>query len=235
MDSILHEIREELRDNADERTRTSAQRFFKQEVKIYGIKSATVGRIAKKYFREVEGSGKEHVFRLCEVLFGSGYMEESFVACTWSYGIRHRFVEGDFATFERWIGAYVGNWATCDTLCNHTVGAYIDKFPDRIVGLKRWAKSRNMWLRRASAVSLIVPAKGGRFLEEAFEISDILLMDKEDLVRKGYGWLLKEGSRTHQAEVFEYVMKNKDRMPRTALRYAIELMPKDLRAKAMGK
>jgi len=90
-------------------------------------------------------------------------------------------------------------------------------------------------MRRAAAVSLIIPAKKGKFLKEAFEISNLLIADKEDLVRKGYGWLLKEESRTHQNEVFEYVMENKHKMPRTALRYAIELMPKELKIKAMEK
>ncbi len=55
------------------------------------------------------------------------------------------------------------------------------------------------------------------------------------MVQKGYGWLLKEVSRMHMDEVFSYVMKNKRGMPRTALRYAIELMPKDLKAEAMKK
>jgi len=54
-------------------------------------------------------------------------------------------------------------------------------------------------------------------------------------VQKGYGWLLKEASRKHTDEIFSYVMKNKRAMPRTALRYAIELMPKDLKAEAMKK
>jgi 3-methyladenine DNA glycosylase AlkD len=87
----------------------------------------------------------------------------------------------------------------------------------------------------ASAVSLIVPAKHGRFLKESIEIADLLLTDTDDMVQKGYGWLLKEASRKHTEEVFAYVMKNKRRMPRTALRYAIELMPKELKAEAMKK
>ena len=66
-------------------------------------------------------------------------------------------------------------------------------------------------------------------------IADILLEDKDDLVQKGYGWLLKEASRTHQDQVFEYVMRNKAVMPRTALRYAIEKMPEELRRKAMER
>jgi len=73
------------------------------------------------------------------------------------------------------------------------------------------------------------------FLKEVFEISDILLLDSEDMVQKGYGWLLKVASNNHQKEVFNYVMKNKSVMPRTALRYAIEKMPKDLKKNAMEK
>jgi 3-methyladenine DNA glycosylase AlkD len=82
---------------------------------------------------------------------------------------------------------------------------------------------------------LILPARRGDFLPEVFTIADILFLDKDDMVQKGYGWLLKEASRTHQDEVFEYVMKNKARMPRTALRYAIEKMPVELRRKAMER
>ncbi len=54
-------------------------------------------------------------------------------------------------------------------------------------------------------------------------------------MQKGYGWLLKEESRVHQKEVFDYVIKNRNVMPRTALRYAIEKMPKELKAEAMKK
>ena len=71
--------------------------------------------------------------------------------------------------------------------------------------------------------------------KDIFEIADILLLDKGDLVQKGYGWMLKAASKSYQKEVFEYVMKNKTKMPRTALRYAIEKMPKDLKVKAMAK
>jgi 3-methyladenine DNA glycosylase AlkD len=84
-------------------------------------------------------------------------------------------------------------------------------------------------------VSLIVPAKKGLFLQEAIEISDTLLLDPDDMVQKGYGWLLKEASRKHQKEVLDYILKNRKTMPRTALRYAIELMPKELKAEAMKK
>lgn len=90
-------------------------------------------------------------------------------------------------------------------------------------------------MRRAAAVSLVVPAKRGEFLKDALAIADLLLRDEDDMVRKGYGWLLKEASRRHHDEVYAFVLARRTVMPRTALRYAIELMPPDLRAEAMRK
>jgi 3-methyladenine DNA glycosylase AlkD len=84
-------------------------------------------------------------------------------------------------------------------------------------------------------VTLIIPARHGLFLPDVFRIADGLLLDSDDLVQKGYGWMLKAASEAHQKEVFNYVMKNRFRMPRTALRYAIEKMPAELKKQAMEK
>jgi 3-methyladenine DNA glycosylase AlkD len=137
--------------------------------------------------------------------------------------------------FEHWVNDYVSNWAACDTLCNHTVGEFVMRYPEFLQRLRQWAGSSNRWTRRAAAVSLIIPARKGLFLPELFRIADILLKDKEDLVQKGYGWMLKAASEAHQEDVFDYVMRRKSVMPRTALRYAIEKMPKELKAQAMSK
>lgn len=61
-------------------------------------------------------------------------------------------------------------------------------------------------------------------------MTDILHMDSDDMVQKGYDWMLKAASQAHQGKVFNYVMQNKAVMPRTALRYAIEKMTPDYRA-----
>ncbi len=235
MNKIIESIREELQQNADEETRVSGQRFFKEETKTYGVKTTIVTRLGKQYFKLIEDREKQDIFDLCEELWQSGYMEESFIACNWSYFIRKRYQPDDFAVFEKWVDQYVNNWASCDTLCNHTVGAFIEMYPEYLTDLKRWARSTNRWMRRAAAVTLIIPAKQGKFLSDIFDIADILLLDKDDLVQKGYGWMLKEASRGHQQEVFDYVINNKKVMPRTALRYSIEKMPPKLRKTAMQK
>ena len=67
------------------------------------------------------------------------------------------------------------------------------------------------------------------------EIASILLLDEDDLVQKGYGWMLKAASESHRQEIFEFMMGRKDIMPRTALRYGIEKMPPEMRKKVMDR
>ncbi|MDQ1279473.1 MAG: alkylation repair protein [Thermoproteota archaeon] len=232
---ILSEIRQDLKSSTDEKTKNTSQRFFKEEVKVYGIKTSIVEKIAKRYFDKIKEKNKKEIFSMCEKLLKSDYSEEAFIAFEWAYSLRKYYDETDFPMFEGWIEKYVNNWAKCDTLCNHSLGSFVEQFPRYVNSLNAWTKSKNRWLRRASAVTLILPARKGCFLDDIFEICDSLLKDEDDLVQKGYGWLLKEMSKTHQNQVFEYIMKNKKDMPRTALRYAIEKLPKDLRDKAMKR
>ncbi|MGD6933590.1 MAG: DNA alkylation repair protein [Candidatus Bathyarchaeia archaeon] len=235
MSQLILEIRSELQANADQKTKDSAKHFFKETINVIGVKSATVEKIARNYWKQAKTLSKQEVFALCEELFKSGVMEESFIASNWLPNISDQFEQADLATFRRWIENYIDNWAKCDTFCNHTVGDFMMKYPECVGELLVWAKSGNRWMRRASAVTLIVPAKKGMFLTEAFQISDLLLTDGDDLVQKGYGWLLKAETEKHPDEVLAYVIKNKAVMPRTALRYAIEKLPKDQKALAMKK
>lgn len=235
MDDIIEKVRKELEVSSDRKTRDSGMRYFREEVRLYGVKSKVVREIAQENFVSVKERSKHDVFILCSTLWQSGMMEESFIACEWSHRLCRKYLPDDFEIFEDWVKKYVNNWASCDTLCNHTIGDFIQMYPEFISGLKRWSLSDNRWMRRASAVSLIIPARRGKFLPDIFDIAMSLLQDKDDMVQKGYGWMLKEASKPYRKEVFEFVMRNKAVMPRTALRYAIEKMPPELRAKAMAK
>jgi 3-methyladenine DNA glycosylase AlkD len=235
MNNIIEKIRFDLRSNADEKTKRSGERFFREEVRLYGVKAAVTHKISKDIYKSIPDTDKRKIFIICEELWKSGTMEESIIACLWSYYLNKQYEPDDFKVFQRWLNTYVTNWATCDTLCNHSVGTLIEMYPDLLSGLKDWALSANRWVKRASAVSLIIPARKSKFLSDIFEIADILHSDKDDMVQKGYGWMLKAASEVYQREVFEYVLSKKSTMPRTALRYAIEKMPAELKIIAMAK
>lgn len=235
MKNIIADVRRSLTDNIDENTVKTTQNFFKEKINFYGVKIPIVNKISKASFDSMEDRSKNTVFALCEELWRSGYTEESYIACNWSYYIRKEYEPDDMRTFKHWVDNYVNNWASCDTLCNHSVGTLIEVYPECVVDLKKWTDSRNKWMKRAAAVSLIIPARKGLFLNELFDIADVLMPDEEDLVQKGYGWMLKAASEAHRQEVFDFVMSRKTCMKRTALRYAIEKMPEDMKERAMAK
>jgi len=235
MQNIIQELREELKGNSDPQTHDSAKHFFKEEIRLYGVNTALVSKIGKAYFKRISHLNKNEIYNHCDQLWQSGYMEETFIAAHWSNAIRKKFEPSDFVIFEEWISRYISNWASCDTFCNHTMGEFIMMYPVYLAELKRMTKSDNRWVKRAAAVSLIIPAKRGMFLPDVFEIAELMLTDKDDMVQKGYGWMLKVASQAHPKEVFDFVLRHKSVMPRTALRYAIEKMPPDWKVEAMKK
>ncbi len=235
MEEIIENVRRQLRENGDEKARENGQRFFKEAVRMYGMKTTVATNIAKQAFAAIKSRPKEEIFSMCEELWRSGYMEEGFIACAWAYNLRKQYLPEDFPVFERWVDNYISNWASCDTLCNHSLGTFIMMHPEFINELKLWTVSENRWKKRAAAVTLIIPGRKGMFLADILEIAEKLLLDTDDMVQKGYGWMLKAASQAHPEEVFAYLMSKKDVMPRTAFRYALEKMPPEWRAEAMKK
>ncbi len=237
---IVAAIRREFEAAADPKYRESIKRFFKEEIEVYGVRTADARRISNEYFKKVKHLPKREVLELCELLHsGLGHdpkcrtfrscpapkYEKHGVAFSWAGKLSAKFEPADFRMLERWLKKYVSNWAACDTFCGGAVGEFLVKFPEFLPKVRAWAGSRNRWLRRASAVAHIIPNRNGIAVDSAYKVAEVLLEDTDDMVQKGYGWMLKEIANKRPREVFDFVMARKDRMPRTALRYAIEKMP----------
>ena len=232
---IIKKIREALKCNIDETYKVGAQRYFKESIKLYGVRVPKVRKIASEQYKLVKNKTKPEIYDICEKLMQSGFSEEKTIAFSWVFRQKNHFTLDDFCVFESWIEKYVLSWADCDDFCGHALGYLIFTNESLVKKLKTWTKSSNRWLRRASAVSLIYSVKRDKYHTEAFKIAELLLLDEDDLVQKGYGWLLKEISNRDTEAVFDFVYNRREKMPRTALRYAIEKMPVELRKKAMKR
>jgi len=231
---LVAQIRRAFEAAADPKYRESVQRFFKEPIEVYGVRTADARRIYRQYFDKVKHLPKREVFEICELLHQGTKYEEHGVAFSWAGKLSSQFEPADFAVFEQWLKSYVTNWAACDTFCGGAVGEFVLKFPQFLPKVQAWARSKNRWLRRAAAVTLIPAVHQEKYVSEAYATADILLEDADDMVQKGYGWLLKEIANKRPQEVLEFVMARKDRMPRTALRYAIEKMPPAWKKRAMA-
>lgn len=230
---IVAKVRKELKKHVDLKYRDGERKFFKEPIKNIGVRMPNRKQIARTFWPQVKTLSKKQRWQLIDRLL-SGFNEEFTVGSEWLWNSRVLFDKNDLAIFDNWIKKYVDNWAKCDGFCTHSVGYLIDQYPELANKVFVWSRSTNRWFKRAAAVSLIYPwGKPKKYLAQIFKIALALLEDKDDLVQKGYGWMLKEAGNHNQTEVFEFVMKHKSKMPRTALRYAIEKFPSKLKQQTM--
>ena len=124
---------------------------------------------------------------------------------------------------------HVNNWDLVDSSAHKIIGEYIkDK---KITLLLALAKSTDLWERRISIISTFAFI-ANKDPKPSFLIADILLTDREDLIQKAVGWVLREVGKKFGNELLEeYLRLNYKKMGRTTLRYAIEKFTPEERKK----
>ncbi|WP_263410465.1 DNA alkylation repair protein [Terriglobus tenax] len=118
--------------------------------------------------------------------------------------------------------AYVNNWDLVDTSARILVGEHLPSENCRL--LDRLAASDLLWERRIAMIATLAYIRKGE-LAPTFRIARKLLGDRHDLIHKAVGWMLREAGKQSPAELLEFLKANYAKMPRTALRYAIEHFP----------
>jgi 3-methyladenine DNA glycosylase AlkD len=233
---IIDAITKELKLSVDPAYRDGSRQFFKEPIKNYGVRTPIIRKIANKFWPQVKNLSKSEIFELAEAMFALGYSELATIATAWVARFKKNFTKNDFGIFTKWVNKYFDNWAKVDDFCTHNLSCLIKQYPELTQPLFAWTKSKNRWVRRASAVAYIHAfGRPNQFLPQIFKTAAALLTDADDLVQKGYGWMLKEAASYNQKEVFDFVIQHKAKMPRTALRYAIEKMPLKLKQEVMTK
>jgi 3-methyladenine DNA glycosylase AlkD len=126
----------------------------------------------------------------------------------------------------------IDNWDLVDRAAIYVIGGYLaDK--DRSI-LYKLAKSKNMWERRTSIIATAYFMMKLKEVEDTCKIAEILIEDKEDLIHKATGWMLRVAGDVDQKELFKFLDKHAATMPRTALRYALEKVDKKNKEYYMG-
>jgi 3-methyladenine DNA glycosylase AlkD len=113
----------------------------------------------------------------------------------------------------------INNWDLCDLGCLYMTGSYLyDKSHDILYKL---ARSKNIWERRTAILSTCYFIRQGD-MTDTFKIAEILVHDKEDLIHKATGWMLRFAGAKDRKKLITFLDKYAATMPRTLLRYSIE-------------
>lgn len=125
----------------------------------------------------------------------------------------------------------INNWDLVDVCCIHVIGGYLFDKPRRV--LYKLAKSTNMWERRTSIVSTAYFIRKGE-LDDTYKIAELLLTEKEDLVHKATGWMLRFAGDKDRPRLLKFLDQHAATLPRVALRYSMEHLDKKQRDHYLG-
>lgn len=121
----------------------------------------------------------------------------------------------------------INNWDLVDLAVYYVVGKYLADKPRDI--LYKLARSKNMWERRSAIVATAHFILKQKQVDDTFKIAEVLVNDKEDLVNKGSGWMLRAAGDVDRKRLLSFLDKHAATMPRVLLRYAIEKLDKPQR------
>ncbi len=220
----MQSIQQELRKLGNKEIAVHSQKFFKTGKGEYGegdiflgVRVPVLRKMAKKY-RDISSRDAFH-------LLHSAFHEERLLSLFLLVEIFRKANEEERKRiFLTYLGSakFINNWDLVDSSAEYIVGAYlrkIDKIP-----IYKLARSKSLWERRISIISTCHFIKHNEFFD-TLKIAEILLQDKEDLIHKAVGWMLREvGKRSIEVEE-RFLNKYYKNMPRTMLRYAIEKFP----------
>ncbi|HEX7893600.1 MAG TPA: DNA alkylation repair protein, partial [Terriglobales bacterium] len=145
-----------------------------------------------------------------------------------------KFGDEEFALFELWLDR-ISSWADHDALVHSLMAPMIASEPSRVARVFRWAKSSERWHRRAACVALIQGTRQKKFFPQVVRLSNSLLRDKDDMVQKGLGWLLRETAKRDPQNTIPYLLKIRGKAPRLVLRTACETLSASDKRRVLAK
>jgi len=221
---IAAHIRRVLNDGGSAPHSEDVQRFFKEEVQSRGWYTAELRKFAVRFRRSIARErGTDFLIQVADQLFSGRILEEKALAVFLLEKQTKNFGNGEFHLFASWLDR-VTSWADHDALAYYLLAPMVAADPALCREVFRWAKSRNRWRRRAACVALIRGARERRFFAEIVRLSNQLLHDEDDMVRKGLGWLLRETAKADPKRTVAYLMRIRKNAPRLVLRTACETL-----------
>jgi 3-methyladenine DNA glycosylase AlkD len=220
----IYKIKEELRKNSNKEKAKILQGFFKTAPGQYGYGDVFIGcnvphirKIANKY-KDIELS---YILKLLK----SPIHEERLIALIiLVLKFNEAEIDGRKKIYEFYLRntKYINNWDLVDLTAPNIVGRFLADSGKKI--LYSLAKSKSLWERRISIVSTFNFIRNNSF-SDTLKITRLLLADKEDLIHKACGWMLREVAKRDKGLVDDFLSKHCRNMPRVMLRYTIERFP----------
>ncbi len=160
-------------------------------------------------------------FKLASQLLQSAFHEDRILAVIYLVNLYKASIEKS-KVYDFYIShiKYINNWDLVDCSAEYIVGNELLK-KDDYSALIAMAKDESIWVKRIAIVATFAFIRAGK-LEPSLRISKMLLNEKEDLLHKAVGWVLRVVGKSDRELLDNFLIENYQNLPRTSLRYAIE-------------
>lgn len=231
----LAAFRKAFRENADPERAKNEKRYLKSPYRFFGLTVPFIARTAKEFRRANADAPRAYVYRLSEALWNSAYHEEKTLAIKLFEQYPEHLDLKSMPFLERMLSESTG-WDHVDFIANHLVCEVLGKDRKAYSYLRKWGRSENFWMRRASLISQILLFRQGRGDKRLFfRLAEEMAGEKEFFIRKAIGWTLREMSKADPEAAFDFLMRVQDRAAGLTLREGAKRLPEEMRAKVLGK
>ncbi|HHH52266.1 MAG TPA: DNA alkylation repair protein [Bacteroidetes bacterium] len=226
---VARDVQRELEKYANDKRKNSNEWFFKTGKGEYGEGDRFIGVSMPDIRKAIKGfstlsfteiskllNSPIHEVRMSGVLILTGNAKKAFK----KNDIDEHKKISDFYLENR---QGINNWDLVDVSCHYIIGnAIINKIYDLQL-LDELASSDILWDRRIAMVTTYAFIRNGDVFPTVI-LAKKLLDNKEDLMHKAVGWMLREAWKREPGIIENFLLENYNDIPRTALRYAIERM-----------
>lgn len=228
------EIEKDLQESANGEIAACLQKFFKTAPGEYGAGDLFRG-VRVPVLRKLAAKYSDVSLAETERLLHSPFHEDRLLALfilVRSFKSAEDAARKNIYEFYLQNTHFINNWDLVDSSAEYIVGAYLND--KNRSGLCHMAKSADLWERRIAIMATFHFIKCGDF-NDTLKIAAKLLTDKEDLIHKATGWMLREVGKRSLVTEKSFLNQYYEKMPRTMLRYAIEKFPDAERRKYLTK
>lgn len=209
--------------HADKGLQLKYKRYFKEGYDAYGLSQKLFQDKVDAIVKD-PGMNLKLALETGALLVQSGKYEETSFAIAIVKGFSDQFTNKTFKAVEKWFRTGIVNWAHCDIFCSYLMSEFFARGVITLEDISTWRAAANKYQRRAVPVSMLSLLKTAEDFGVLFDVIEPLMLDPEEKVQQGLGWFLREAWKLKREPTEAFLLKWKDRAPRTIIQYATEKM-----------
>jgi 3-methyladenine DNA glycosylase AlkD len=216
-------------------TRAPAEKaYLKSDLEFLGVGLPQMRQIIRSVKRQHGGLSRSALLALVRILWALPVFERRLMTVLLLEAFQPLLQPADMALLEKMI-RQSKTWAFVDELAIVITGPLVERSPDLLRVLDRWARDDDFWLRRSAMLALLRPLRRGNGDFRRFaRYAERMLEEREFFIRKSIGWILRETGKRQPDVVYAWLLPRATRASGVTVREAVKYLSSAQRAEVLA-